>query len=280
MCIGIVSGFTLVVLGLSAHVNQFMGFFYVADRFPFIMSILTLLILVPLCVIEFVHSGNVRTAKPLFELAWVGALLFAWTGANAFSTSRWSNIRPSDCASIPIEENPEFLAAAKTWCYEIQALRAFVWMEWAMLTLIFVGLVVFCVGQSHRGASHVWTTPIRRFDPMTGRDSIKSIYPGINGLDMRSTNPDFSWNPEVKAPMPTYAAPSSYAFGSDGTAQMDSELSQRRVASGDPLGYSRYEADPFSSEREVIPTPRSDPSPDQWQQFPKTEQYHPMGHAY
>lgn len=32
------------------------------------------------CVIEFVHSGNVRTAKPLFELAWVGALLFAWTG--------------------------------------------------------------------------------------------------------------------------------------------------------------------------------------------------------
>ncbi len=66
------------------------------------MSILTLLVLVPLCVlyalpspmwtskaycntlyscmIEFVHSGNVRTAKPLFELAWVGALLFAWTG--------------------------------------------------------------------------------------------------------------------------------------------------------------------------------------------------------
>jgi len=30
------------------------------------------------------------------------------------------------------EENPDFLAAAKTWCYEIQALRAFVWMDWAM----------------------------------------------------------------------------------------------------------------------------------------------------
>ena len=67
-CIGVVSVFTLVVLGLSAHVNHFMGFFCkclhqpggkdkralvldVADRFPFIMSILTLLILVPLCVL-------------------------------------------------------------------------------------------------------------------------------------------------------------------------------------------------------------------------------------
>jgi flagellar biosynthesis protein FlhB len=68
MCIGIVSIFTLVVLGLSAHVNHFMGFFCkyfhhsededkrasvldIADRFPFIMSILTLLVLVPLCVV-------------------------------------------------------------------------------------------------------------------------------------------------------------------------------------------------------------------------------------
>ena len=77
--------------------------------------------------IEFVHSGNVRTAKPLFELAWVGALLFAWTGqfvpsqvevllidvtyyigANIFSTSRWSSVRPSDCASIPVgTRNPQ-----------------------------------------------------------------------------------------------------------------------------------------------------------------------------
>ncbi len=31
-----------------------------------------------------------------------------------------------------VEENPDFLAAAKTWCYEIQALRAFIWMDWAM----------------------------------------------------------------------------------------------------------------------------------------------------
>jgi hypothetical protein len=65
-----VSVFTLVVLGLSTHVNHFMAFFVsistspkmktnslhtsvpdVADRFPFIMSILTLFIFIPLCVV-------------------------------------------------------------------------------------------------------------------------------------------------------------------------------------------------------------------------------------
>jgi hypothetical protein len=31
-----------------------------------------------------------------------------------------------------VEGNTDFLAAVKTWCYEIQALRAFMWMDWAI----------------------------------------------------------------------------------------------------------------------------------------------------
>lgn len=80
--------------------------------------------------------------------------------------------------------------------------------------------------------------------------------------------------------MPTFAAPFGHTFGNDGTAQMDSESAHHRAVSGDMLGYSRYQADPFSSERSLVPTPRSDPSPDQWQQFPTTEQYPTMSHAY
>ena len=51
-----------------------------------------------------------------------------------------------------------------------------------------------------------------------------------------------------------------YAFGNDGTAQIDSESMQTRVVSGDLLS---DKVDPFTSERELVPTPGSDPSPSQ-----------------
>ena len=95
---------------------------------------------------------------------------------------------------------------------------------------------------------------------------------------MLSTNPDYYWNPDANPTMPKYAAPSSYAFGYGGTAQMDSGSTQRRVISSDFSEYSR--ADPFSSERELVPTLDNGPSPDQWQQFPKAERYPTIGHAY
>jgi len=47
-----------------------------------------------------------------------------------------------------------------------------------------------------------------------------------------------------------------YAFDNDGTAQIDSESMRTRVVSGDLLG---DKVDPFSSERELVPTPGSDP---------------------
>jgi len=94
---------------------------------------------------------------------------------------------------------------------------------------------------------------------------------------MDSIDPDYFWNPDAKAAMPTYAAPSRYAFGNDGTAQMDSKSTQKRVASGDLLG---YQADPFSSERELVPTPGNNPSPGQWQQFSSAKEYPTTGVAY
>jgi hypothetical protein len=71
---------------------------------------------------------------------------------------------------------------------------------------------------------YVWTTPIGRFDPMTDPSSTKSIYQSTKEPDMGSMNPDYSWNLDAKGSMPTYAAPSSYAFGNDGAAQMIASL--------------------------------------------------------
>ena len=136
---------------------------------------------------------------------------------------------------------------------------------------------MFCVGQSRRGSSHVWTTPIGRFNPMTSPGFTKSISSSAKGPDMDSIDPDYYWNPDAKAPMPTYTAGPSYAFGNDGTAQMDSESTQSRVSGGNLLG---YRADPFSSERELVPKPDTEPSPGQWQQFPSATEYPTTGVAY
>jgi hypothetical protein len=146
-----------------------------------------------------------------------------------------------------------------------------------LVSLIFVGLVMFCVGQSRRGSSHVWTTPIGRFNPMTSPGSTKSIHPSTKVPDVDSANTDYYWNPDANPPMSTYGAPSRHAFGHDGTVQMDGESTRNRVASGDLLG---YQADPFSSERELVPTPGTGSSPDQWQQFPSPNGYPTRGVAY
>jgi len=146
-----------------------------------------------------------------------------------------------------------------------------------MLTLIFIGLVMFCVGQSRRGSSHVWTTPIGRFNPTTSPGPTKSISPSTKGPDMDSMDPDYYWNPDAKAPMSTYAAAPRYTFGNDGTAQMDNKSTQNRVASGDLLG---YQVDPFSSERELPPMSGNGPSPGQWQQFSSAKEYPTTGVAY
>ena len=94
---------------------------------------------------------------------------------------------------------------------------------------------------------------------------------------MDSIDPDYYWNPDAKTPVPTYPAPSRYAFGSDGTAQMGSKSTQNRVASGGLLG---YQVDPFSSERELALTPGNDPSPGQWRQFSSAKEYPTTGVAY
>jgi len=169
---GLLLVFTIVTLGLSAHVNAFQGFFYVADRLPFVMSLITLLIL-----LVSVYSGKKsKISRPGIEAAYLGVLTVIWLCANAFSTSRWQFIQVSDCSSIPVEQNPDFLNQAKTWCYEIQALRAFIWLEWVTLLAYFGGLVYFAMGHASRGAKHVWTTSIGQFDALDNRATRASSF--------------------------------------------------------------------------------------------------------
>ena len=52
---------------------------------------------------------------------------------NAFATSRWRNV-PMNCNSIPDEYSD-----MRGWCVDVQALKAFVWIEFVARTSPFAG---------------------------------------------------------------------------------------------------------------------------------------------
>lgn len=176
---GLLLAFTITIFALSSHVNVFQGFFYAADRFPFVMSLVTIAIL-----LGVMASGrNSKLSRPALELPLLGLLLVAWLGSNAFSTSRWRFITVDDCNSMPVEKNPEFFKQAKTWCYEIQALRALIWMEWVIFLISFGSLLFFALKHSSSGATHVWTTSIGQFN--SSRNARTTVFQGS------AMDPDF-----------------------------------------------------------------------------------------
>jgi len=149
----------LIVFSLAAHVNSFHGFFYVADQLPFVLSIFTFLILTTVVINDF-RSSDPLLSKPVFELTWLGLLAIFWLAFSAFSSSRWRYVQAADCGTIPAGDD---FAAVTTWCKEIQALRSFVWIEWALLSIVLVWLLRFTIMQASHGNTHVWRTSLARY---------------------------------------------------------------------------------------------------------------------
>ncbi|KAI0300099.1 hypothetical protein B0F90DRAFT_1630105, partial [Multifurca ochricompacta] len=148
----------IVVLALSARVNHFQDYFYVADIFPLAMSAVTLGIAV-LAVLLDVGLHNSPTARPPFEIAMLFILSVFWLAFNAFSTSRWRHI-PLNCSGIP-----DNYSDVRSWCKDLQALKAFVWINWVVLSLAALLTLRFSVLQHRRGQKHIWRTPLSRFTP-------------------------------------------------------------------------------------------------------------------
>lgn len=160
---------TILSLALSARVNQFQDFFFVADLFPLALSIITFVFLVVMLLLDAMVPSS-YTARPQFHIGLFGILSIVWLGAfhtlhlenthkctctrlagNAFSTSRWRHI-PMACGAIPDGSSqstyhpnlphlslsiPEF-ADERSWCKDVQALKAFVWIEWVTSTPAFL----------------------------------------------------------------------------------------------------------------------------------------------
>jgi len=166
----------VVVLILASKVNQFQDFFFVADLFPLGLSITTLVILTAMLVLDF-SLVNAFTGRPLFEIGLLSTLTIFWLAFNAFSTSRWSHV-PMACSSIPADFSDE-----KSWCRDLQALKAFVWIEWVLLLGTLLLTLRFVLKEHRRGNTHVWATALSRYAPHSttrarSRNMRESVYRG------------------------------------------------------------------------------------------------------
>ncbi|EIN05499.1 hypothetical protein PUNSTDRAFT_46856 [Punctularia strigosozonata HHB-11173 SS5] len=171
----------IIVLALSARVNEFQEFFFVADKFPLIMSIITLVTLtftyaLPVAVLcpPWVNPMNSILldasrensffGRAPFQLSWLFILSVFWLAFNAFSTSRWRHV-PLQCDAIPAG-----FASEKAWCKDLQALKSFVWVEWLLLFLNFALTLRYTISQSTHGLKHVWSTSLSRYTPQSGME--------------------------------------------------------------------------------------------------------------
>jgi len=148
----------IIVLALSTRVNQYQDWFFIADRFPFVLSIITFVLLGLMTIIDFV-SNDSFTGRPQFEIGVFTVLGIFWLAFNAFSTSRW-NAAPLNCGVIPSDYSDTI-----QWCQQLSALRVMVWIEWLTFFFTTIFTLNYAVGQSNSGNKHVFQTPLSRYSP-------------------------------------------------------------------------------------------------------------------
>ncbi|KAF8483413.1 hypothetical protein DFH94DRAFT_689910 [Russula ochroleuca] len=152
----------VVIFVLSARVNSFQDYYYIADIFPLALSAFTFGI-TALAFILDVGLDNSPTARAPFEVTSLFILSMLWLAVSAFSTSRWSHV-PLNCSAIPADYSD-----VRSWCRELQVLKAFVWVNWVVLLLAALAVLRFFVVQHKSGQEGIWYFPLSRFTPRESR---------------------------------------------------------------------------------------------------------------
>ncbi|KAI0055960.1 hypothetical protein BV25DRAFT_1832723 [Artomyces pyxidatus] len=173
---GVVIFTNLLVLGLSARVNHFQDYFFVADLFPLALSIITVVLSVLMLLLD-VGFNNSFTARPPFYIGLLFVLSVFWLAFNAFSTSRWRHI-PLNCSSIPADY-PD----VKSWCTDLQVLKSFVWINWLIIFLSALFTVRFAMMQHSNGQKHIWRVPLSRFAKRMGHQRNNTVSAGMTEAD-------------------------------------------------------------------------------------------------
>jgi hypothetical protein len=164
----------ILVLALSTRVNIYQDFFFIADRFPFVLSIITFALLGIMTLVDFVSNSS-YTGRPQFEIGVFSVLGIFWLAFNAFSSSRWRSA-PFNCGEIPSD-----YADTIQWCQELSALRVLVWVEWLIFFFTTITTLRYSITQSNRGNKHVFQMPLSRYTPTIHSDhNVNSDYTSGN----------------------------------------------------------------------------------------------------
>jgi len=146
----------ILVLALSVRVNVYQEYFFMADKFPLILSAISMVYLA-LSILLDLGLETPFTGKAGFELPAFGIFSIFWFAFDIFSTARWSKV-PMACSSIPAEYADEI-----GWCKDVQALKAFTWIEFVGFFLTFAVTLRYVLTQHSSGNKHVWSTGLAHY---------------------------------------------------------------------------------------------------------------------
>ncbi|KAI0764821.1 hypothetical protein C8Q74DRAFT_1284213 [Fomes fomentarius] len=148
----------ILALAFAARVNIFQEFYFMADLFPLGLAVTTLTILFFTFVLDLTLI-NIPTARPAVEVGLTYFLSIFWLAFNAFSTARWRHV-PMACHSIPAEYDD-----MRGWCRDVQALKAFVWLEFVGLFCYASWILRYAIIENKQGRTHVWGGSLSRYVP-------------------------------------------------------------------------------------------------------------------
>ncbi|KAI0347443.1 hypothetical protein BDW22DRAFT_1342241 [Trametopsis cervina] len=152
---GVLTVFSIIILGLAAHMiaeTTTFDFYFRFDAFALAIALLTILTLPAMWIVDILRRGAF-TSLIFVELVWLGLLWVLWLTSAALSSNDWGS---ADCG-LSVFFLPSWYTSS---CGHGKAIIAFSWLNWVILTSYLVSLLFLSITANNRGAP-VWRSSVR-----------------------------------------------------------------------------------------------------------------------
>jgi len=240
---GTALGFSLIVLGIGANfVAQTTKYnVYTVSSVPgfsVATPVLTMVILIPIIVIEYLRRGAV-TSLVASELGYVGFLWILWLACASNATSILGGFVIGDCGLLN--------GQAASYCRQYQALQAFSWLNWLIFMIYWVTLLVLALMAHSRGNKKAFLQPTTELGPSVTNGGNAAGEPKIPATQGYPTYPQAGFPPGQYPPQ---------------TGQYPPQTGQYPQQTGQyPQQTGTYPQSGYPVQQGFAPGPGSSPSP-------------------